>query len=113
MKSSLLRSYLLVLLFSSAMAWHADARSFDLAEVDALRADQAFLVSLAEGTRRARLTVKDESGNWRQFAMAHLAGDEGIIKMRAPDNVSLEDCRVEVSMTDPFPYKFYQGETEH
>ena len=95
------------------MAWHADARSFDLAEVDALRADQAFLVSLAEGTRRARLTVKDESGNWRQFAMAHLAGDEGIIKMRAPDNVSLEDCRVEVSMTDPFPYKFYQGETEH
>ncbi len=96
------------LLVLSNVSW---AESFDPAEVEVVQEDRAFLVELEQGTRRARLLIQDEDGNWEPFHIAHLAGDEGILKMRVPDNVSLQDCKVEVSMEDPFPYSYYQGET--
>lgn len=89
------------------------AESFNPADAEPLLEDRALLVKLAEGTRQVRLQVKDAEGNWEVFSVAHLAGDEGFLKLRIPDDVALEDCRAEVNMSDPFPYSVYEQETNH
>ena len=104
----LLLSFLLTALSFAGL--HAE--SFNPADTEPLMEDRALLLNLAKGTRQARLQVKDENGEWSVFSLAHLAGDEGFLKLRVPDDVLLEDCRAEVAMTDPFPYSFYQGSTK-
>ncbi|MCH1502351.1 MAG: hypothetical protein L7V86_02095, partial [Verrucomicrobiales bacterium] len=104
----LLLSFLLTALSFAGL--HAE--SFNPADTEPLMEDRALLLNLAKGTRQARLQVKDENGEWSVFSLAHLAGDEGFLKLRLPDDVLLEDCRAEVAMTDPFPYSFYQGSTK-
>ena len=88
------------------------AESFNPADAEPLMEDRALLLDLAKGTRQARLQVKDENGEWGVFSLVHLAGDEGFLKLRIPDDVLIEDCRAEIAMTDPFPYSFYQGSTK-
>lgn len=87
--------------------------TFDPADAEPLMRDRALLIKLEPGTRRARLQVKNEAGAWEAVQMAHLAGDEGFIKIRIPDNVLIEDCRAEVSMSDPFPYSVYAQQTDY
>lgn len=103
---------LLLALLTTILGTSLRGESFNPADAEPLLRDRALLLKLDPGTRQARLQVKNEDGEWEVFTVAHLAGDEGFLKMRLPDDVALEDCRAEVSMTDPFPYSFYSGETE-
>ena len=106
------RRLLLTLFLAGASLLGLRAESFDPVAAEPIMDDRALLIQLAEGTRQVRLQVKNEAGEWEVFTVAHLAGDEGFIKLRVPDDVALEDCRAEVAMSDPFPYSFYQGTTK-
>jgi hypothetical protein len=74
--------------------------------------DHAALIPVLEGTRRVRVSYRDRQGNWQVYSLAHLAGDEGQIKLRLPDGWALADVCIEVSMTDPFPYQVYEGQSD-
>jgi hypothetical protein len=97
-----------VLCFSSMNVSHAD--EFDPAEftID----NHAALVPVLEGVRRVRVSYLDKKKQWQIYSMAHLAGDEGQIKLRLPDGVSLAGIRVDFSFTDPFPYEVYAGSSD-
>ena len=89
---------------------HADGEFSPLA---ADKVDRAVLMKLPDGVRRIRLRVKTEDGIWKTCTVAHLAGNEGYLKLRLPDQVAAEDLEVSASWTDPFPYRFYQGAADH
>ncbi len=95
---------------ASVLCWcfinvsHAD----EFKPADFLLDDHAALIPVLEGVRRVRVSYLDDEKQWQAYSMAHLAGDEGQIKLRLPDGVSLADVCVDVSFTDPFPYEIYQ-----
>ncbi len=108
-----MKPFVLLTLFLGLALCGLRAESFQPADAEPLVSDRAFLLELAPGTRQARLQVRNEAGAWEVLTLVHLAGDEGFLKLRLPDDVPLEDCKAEISMSDPFPYEFYRGETEH
>ena len=80
--------------------------------VEGVLEDRAFLFELEKGIRRVRMQIKDpETGRWGTHSVAHLRGDEMFFKVRIPDDVEVDDCRVHTSKSDPFPYSFYDGNT--
>ncbi|MFT7172324.1 MAG: hypothetical protein ACI9NQ_000534 [Paracoccaceae bacterium] len=105
----LLRAFLAtVLCFTSLAVSQAD--EFDPA--DFTLNDHAALVPVLEGVRRVRVCYLDKENQWQVYAMAHLAGDEGQIKLRLPDEISLAEVRIDASFTDPFPYEVYAGRSD-
>lgn len=105
-----LRTIYLLALGLAMLPGSSQGETFKAAET--VLKDRAFLVKLAQGTRRVRMQIKDPaSGQWELATMSHLSGNEGLFKVRVPDDVLVEQCLVEVSDTDPFPYEFYKGKT--
>ena len=75
--------------------------------------DRAVVMKLPDGVRRVRLRIRKDDGTWKTQTVAHLEGNEGYLKLRLPDGVTEENCEVTASWTDPFPYRVYQGATDH
>ncbi|MGK0187526.1 MAG: hypothetical protein ACI9R3_003314 [Verrucomicrobiales bacterium] len=89
----------------------SDARA-DFAKAPASFQGDAMMIHLEEGVRRVRLQQWDAaSETWQLLQLAHLKGDAGYIKLRLPDGASMDTIKVEVSLTDPFPYSFYTGKS--
>ena len=80
--------------------------------VDAELVDRAVTLKAPEGARRIRLRVRTADGEWETCTLAHLSGREGFLKLRLPDGVEEADIEVAASFTDPFPFEFYEGQTE-
>ena len=74
--------------------------------------DDGVFVCVDEGVRRVRLrALNSESGLWELVQMAHLSGEAGHIKLRVPAGMTKQELKVDVSMSDPFPYAYYSGKS--
>jgi hypothetical protein len=72
----------------------------------------AAVLRLPEGTRRVRLQTRPSAAApWQVVGLTHLAGQAGTLKLRLPDDATLDNLLIETSTTDPFPYTFYQGQS--
>lgn len=98
----------MVLCFTSLTVSRGD----EFESADFILDDHAALIPVLEGVRRVRVSYLNDEKQWQAYSMAHLAGDEGQIKLRLPDGISLAHVRVEVSYTDPFPYDVYKGRSD-
>ena len=107
------RKLLFTLIVSTlGLTFVAPTRADEFEPANVILDNHAALVPVLDGVRRVRVSYLDDEDQWQAYSMAHLAGDEGRIKLRLPDEVSLADVRVEVSYSDPFPYKVYAGRSD-
>lgn len=98
--------------FLSGLTFIVSSRADDFEPASVILDNHAALVPVLDGIRRVRVSYLDVQNQWQAYSMAHLAGDEGQIKLRLPDKLSLADVLVEVSYTDPFPYEVYAGRSD-
>ena len=98
--------------FLSGLTFTVSSRADDFEPASVILDNHAALVPVLDGVRRVRVSYLDVQNQWQAYSMAHLAGDEGQIKLRLPDELSLADVLVEVSYTDPFPYEVYAGRSD-
>ncbi len=104
-------SRILFPVFAFLTAAHAatPAMGQDPAGVD----PDAIVVEVRDGARRVRVRVFNRAaGGWETFAMAHLGGRAGKVKMRLPKDVPLGEIKVEVSRTDDFPHTYFTGRND-
>ncbi len=70
--------------------------------------DDAVVVTVEEGVRRVRVeAVEPSTGRWHVVAIAHVDGQAGIVKIRIPAGLTLEDIRISTSVSDPLPSSAY------
>lgn len=97
-------------LFAAILSPRAQADPY--VPVEGVLEDRALLFELEKGTRRVRMQIMDpETDLWENFSVAHLRGDERFFKVRIPDDVEAQHCRIHTSLSDPHPFSFYDGVT--
>ena len=101
-----------LLLIAALFLPNLQAEQDDFTAIPAQFSNQAVAMKIPAGVRRVRLCTKSQNETWKAHTIVHLKGDEGQLKLRLPDGVTAENCRITVSWSDPFQHQVYQGESD-
>ncbi len=107
------RSRHILRLLIAAILGMAPIALFTVSKSEAATLEEgAVVLDVSEGVRRVRVQILDEfSGQWETYAIAHLDGRKGRVKIRIPKGATLDRIRLHSSSSDAYPQRFFKGKS--